>query len=130
MIFKNLARFPMSSGHLTRAVNVPNAQTRGGIGTLWYISLVHATPCAQNKNGTCHLQLMALLMARTANYVNRYAHEMGQSLNNRGAVSRTTPTARGEKNEIYGENMRQRNILPPILRPATHPVRTYVPRTS
>ena len=69
MLFTYLARFPMPSGHPTRAVNVPNAQTinRGGTGTLWYISLVYATPCAQNQNGTCHLQLMALLMALTAN---------------------------------------------------------------
>ena len=71
----------MPSGHLTRAVKVPNAQTIGGIGTLWYISLVYATPCARNHCGTCHLQLMALLiMALTANFVNRYAHQMGQSL--------------------------------------------------
>ena len=33
----------MPSGHLTRAVKVPNAQTLGGIGILWYISLVYAT---------------------------------------------------------------------------------------
>ena len=60
---------------------MPNAQTRGGIGTLWYISLVYATPCPQNQNGTCHLQRMALLVALfTANYVNRYAHQTGQSL--------------------------------------------------
>ena len=77
---KYLARSPMPSGHLTRAVNAPNAQTRGGIGTLWYISLVYVTPCAQNQNDTCHLQIMDLLMALTANYVNRYAYEMGQTL--------------------------------------------------
>ena len=80
MLSKYLALFPMPSGRLTRAANVPKAQTRGGIGTLWYSSLVYATPCARNKNGTCHLQLMALLMALTPNYVNRYAHQMGQSL--------------------------------------------------
>ena len=38
-VHKYLVRFPMPSGHLTRAVNVPNAQTRGGIGTLRYSSL-------------------------------------------------------------------------------------------
>ena len=45
-----------------------------------HLSLVYATPCAPNPNGTCHLQLMALLMDLTTNYVNRYAHQMGQSL--------------------------------------------------
>ena len=37
MLFKYLAWFPMPSGHPTRAANVPNAQSRGGIGTLWII---------------------------------------------------------------------------------------------
>ena len=83
--FKCFARFP---GQPSRAVNVPNAQTSGGKGTLWCISLVYATTCAQNQNGTSHLQVMALLMALTANYVNRHAHQMGRSLDrkeNRGA---------------------------------------------
>ena len=43
-------------------------------------SPVYATPCSLNQNGTCHFQLTALLMPLTANYVNRYAHQMGQSL--------------------------------------------------
>ena len=80
MLFKYLTRFPMPSEHLTRAINISNAQTRGGIGILWYISRVYDTPCAQNQNGTCHPQFMALLMALAANYVNRYAHQTGQSL--------------------------------------------------
>ena len=42
--------------------------------------------------------------------------EKGAAHKERGAASRTTPTARGEKNGIYGENVRQRNISPPILR--------------
>ena len=72
----------MPSGHLTWAVNVPNAQTRGDTGTLWYISLVYATPSAQNQNGTCHLQLMwlCLWLLQPIMLVNRYAHQMGQSL--------------------------------------------------
>ena len=37
-----------------------------------------ATSCARNPNGTCPLQLMALLMVHRANYANRYAHQMGQ----------------------------------------------------
>ena len=37
--------------------------------------------------------------------------------NKRGAASRTTPTARGKKNGIYGENVRQPNISTPTLRP-------------
>ena len=39
-----------------------------------HFSLVYATPCAPNLNGTCHLQLMALLTALLAAdyYVNRY----------------------------------------------------------
>ena len=45
-----------------------------------HFSLVYAIPCAPNQNGTRDLELMALLMALTANYVNRYAHQMGQSL--------------------------------------------------
>ena len=38
MLFKYLAWFPMPSGHLTLAANIPNAQSRGGIGTyqVWY----------------------------------------------------------------------------------------------
>ena len=40
----------------------------------------YGTPCAQNQNGACYLQLMALLTALTVKYINRYAHQMGQSL--------------------------------------------------
>ena len=76
----------MPSGHLARAVNVPNAQTGGGVGTLWHISLVYVTPCAQDKNGMCHPQHMALLMTLPANYANRYAQQMGQSLVRAGPV--------------------------------------------
>ena len=36
-----------------------------------------------------------------------------------GAASRTTPPARGGKNGIFWKNMRQRNLLPPILRLGT-----------
>ena len=33
----------------------------------------YANPCAQNQNGTCHLEhIMALFKALTANYVTRY----------------------------------------------------------
>ena len=46
-----------------------------------HFSLVDATPCAPNQSGTCHLQLMALLMALTANCASRYAHPMGQKPN-------------------------------------------------
>ena len=38
-----------------------------------------AASCAHNPNCTCPLQLMALLMVHGANYVNRYAHQMGQA---------------------------------------------------
>ena len=39
----------------------------------------YTTPCAQNQHVTRH-HLMPLLMALAANYVNRYAHQMGLSL--------------------------------------------------
>ena len=40
------AWFPMPTEHLTRAANVPNAQSRGDVGTYVHFSLVYATPCA------------------------------------------------------------------------------------
>ena len=39
---------------------------------------------------------------------------------NRGGANRTMPLARGGKNGIYDENVRQRNIFPPVLRHAPH----------
>ena len=41
----------------------------------------------------------------------------GVAQKTRGAA---TPMARGEKNGIYGENVSQRNISPPILRPGAY----------
>lgn len=87
MLFKYSAKFPMPTGHLARAFNEPSAKNRGGIGCLWHIFSCFATPCAHNRNGTCPLQLMALLMVHRANYVNRYAHQMGQGLTAAAATS-------------------------------------------
>lgn len=60
--FLHLARFSTSTvnWHLTLAVNLPNAQTRGGVGTLCYVSPCYAISYAQDQNGTCHVQLTAV----------------------------------------------------------------------
>ena len=50
-------------------------------------------------------------------FVLRLRRKKGAAHKKRGAASRTTPTARGGKNGIYGENVCERNISPAFLRP-------------
>ena len=54
MLFKYLARFPMPSGYLTWSVNVPNAQTRGGIDTLYGTFRLFMPPPAVPKIKMAH----------------------------------------------------------------------------
>ena len=81
-LFKYLAWFQMPSGHLTRAANVPNAQSRGGIGTYGTVfaclchplcpkSKWHVPPPAYGFAFGSYSQLCQSLS---------YAHQMGQSL--------------------------------------------------
>ena len=50
ILFKYLAWFPMPSGHLTRAANVPNAQSRSGTGTYGTFSACLCHPlCPKSK---------------------------------------------------------------------------------
>ena len=47
--------------------------------------------------------------------------KQGAAHKKRGAASRTTPTARGEKSGVYEGRIRQRNMSPPIIRPGMNP---------
>ena len=75
--------------------------------------LVYATPCAPTQNGTCHLQVMALLMALTTNHVNRYHHQMRQSL-----CSTSRLVFRDSRWSRRYERLKEDNPLPTATMPA------------
>ena len=68
----------MPIGHLAWAINVPNAKTRCGIGSLWHVSLVLPLPVPAILMARAHSSLRLCLHG--AHYVNRYAYQMGQGL--------------------------------------------------
>ena len=81
-----LARLSTSTGHLTRrAVNLPNAQTRGGINTYYAVfRLVMPLPTRKRKMTRVTSTLCLCATALKANYGKCYLNQMsqGQALQN------------------------------------------------